>query len=81
MTTVIVVSILVLGALAVVFMTGRHERRTVAQQTRPVHELAQAVRIIDRMLTVDDVSPVIPAKLRQEAEAFLNTLNKESKPQ
>lgn len=46
-------------------------------QAQPTREMEHLVRIIERMLTVDDVNAFIPANLRKEAEEKVNHYREE----
>lgn len=69
------VVLLLFGIGAVIYSVNH--RVTVKAQTAPNRELVKAVSIIERMLTADDVQPVVPARLRQEAEALIDRYQKE----
>ena len=69
------VFLVVVGAVVVV-ATGR--RNDARQQELPTNtELARAVRLLDRILAVDEAFPQLPTELRDEAKRITRTYYRE----
>ena len=71
-----VVFLLVIGVV-VVATVQRGALRAKQLQSQPNTELARAVRLLDRILAVDDAFPQLPTELRDEAKRITATYYRE----
>ena len=69
----VVLAVAVVGAVVI----GAIQRSLVRTQTQPNTELARAVRLLDRILAVDDAFPQLPTDLRDEAKRITATYYRE----
>jgi hypothetical protein len=72
----VVLVLAIIGGVVVVAM----QRNTVKARNLPNAELARAVRILDRILAVDDAVPQLPKDLRDEAKRLTSTYYRELEP-
>ena len=69
--------VVIVLALIIAATAYKMNRANIKALTQPERDLARAVRILDRILAVDDAFPQIPSDLRQEAKAFTAEYYKE----
>ena len=70
-------AVVVVAIAGVVVVVTAIQRSALRSQEQPHTELARAVRLLDRILAVDDAFPQLPTELRDEAKRITSTYYRE----